>query len=66
MWDVHVRCFYRAETNSALRRVISAGHWKKLSSAKNTLTNRTVNARFWLRKQIWEPCDMVMHISVCD
>jgi len=39
---------------------------QNLSSADSTLTNRIVNARLWVRKQIWEACDMAMYTSGCD
>jgi len=39
---------------------------QNLSSADSTLTNRRRNARFRLRKQIWETCGMVMYNNVCD
>jgi len=36
------------------------------SSADSTSTNRSVNARYWLLKRIWETCGMTMYTSVCD
>jgi len=36
-----------------------------LSYADSKLTNRRENARFWMRKQIWEDSDMVMYTRVC-
>jgi len=37
------------------------GH--NLSSADSILINRRGNARFWLRKRIWETCDMALYTS---
>jgi len=39
---------------------------QNLSSGDSTLTNRRENARFWLRKRIWETCDMAMYTSGRD
>jgi len=58
--------FYRAATNSQYDVSYQLDIAHNLSSADSTLTNRRGNARFWLRRQIWETCDMAMYTSVCD
>ena len=40
---------------------LDIGH--NLSFADSILTNRRENTRFWLRKIIWETCDMVLCTS---
>ena len=39
---------------------------QNLSSANSTLTNRRGYTRFWLRKRIWETCDMAIYTSAYE
>jgi len=66
MWDVLVRVFINLQQirQYDVSYQLDIGH--NLSSANSILTNRRGNARFSLRKQIWECCEMAMYTSVCD
>jgi len=66
MWEVLDRVFIDLQQirQYNVSYQLDIGH--NLSPADRTLTNRRGNARFWLRKQIWETCDMAMYTSVCD
>jgi len=60
MWGVFDECF--TELNEIRQCDVSClqdiGH--NLFSADGILTNHRENDRFWLRKRMWETCDMAM------